>query len=67
MMRRFALVVAAVTAMLVPASAASAAAVSTPGAGSDGCGVYSGTLYVLEPGGPVLFWEDGGADFSDCV
>ena len=67
MMRRFALVAAAVTAMLIPAGAASAAAISTPGAGGSDCGVESGTLYVLEPGGPVLYWEDGQADFSDCV
>ena len=67
MLRRIALVTSAVAVLLIPAGAASAATVHHNGAGSEGCGVNSGTITVLEPWGPVLSVEGSEADFSDCL
>jgi hypothetical protein len=69
MFKRASAVAAALAALVVlTATPASASPIfNTPGAGTSGCGVESGSITVLDPSGPILTVDGVRVDVSDCL
>lgn len=66
-MRKIALVVGAVSALVVPAGSAFATEIHTPAVGRWGCGVESATIGVAEPGEPTVTVEGVAVDVNHCL
>jgi hypothetical protein len=67
MNRRLTLATAAIAASLALTGTAFADQIPVPAVGRGDCGVQSGTITVLEPGGPTLAIDGAEVDVSGCI
>ena len=67
MKRRVTIAAATVAALFVLSGSAFADEIHTPAVGRTSCGVESGTITVLNPGGPTVAIDGTRVDITGCI